>query len=246
LVLERGVAVAVRISFVPDGAIEFPEEVNMLANPNSSREHGQNKHPYVYPLLVSLTDNAEKVYQTLRVFMQAVLFCPETTDHKLKRSSNNTIGVVGLVVNFDHQKDHVDEANIGANLLKVVHTFIKYANNLARRPFNGEASETFQFPNEFREGTNYTRANPHRRHLGQVISPKDSVAYMECIFEGMTFDQLVCDRDIIEGMYGSVNEGNALVAIARPNFVPLSDTNDGHRDKDNLHEDEIPPFVADP
>jgi hypothetical protein len=177
-------------------------------------QHGQNKHPYVYPLLVSLTDNAKRIYKTLRVFMQAVLFCPETTDRKLKRSSNNTIGVVGLVINFDHQQDHVDEANIGANLLKVVHAFVMYANNLARRPFNREASETFQFANKFREGTNYTRTNPRRRHLGQVISPEDSVAYMERIFEDMTFDQLVCDRDIIEGMYGSVDEGNALVAIA--------------------------------
>jgi hypothetical protein len=38
LVLERGVAMAVHISFVPDGTIEFPEEVNELANPQSSRE----------------------------------------------------------------------------------------------------------------------------------------------------------------------------------------------------------------
>jgi hypothetical protein len=69
---------------------------------------------------------------------------------------------------------------------------------------------------------------------------------MERIFEDMTFDQLVCDRDIIEGMYGSVDEGNALVTIARPSFVPLADRNDSHPDKDNHHKDEIPPFVADP
>jgi hypothetical protein len=69
-------------------------------------------------------------------------------------------------------------------------------------------------------GTGYTRPLPRHRHLGQVISPQDSVFYMERIFEGMTFDEIVSNPDIMATMYGSIKEGNTLVSIARPGFLP--------------------------
>ena len=208
-------------------------------------QHGRSKHAYVYPLLTSLTDDAERVYQTFRIFMQAVLFCNDAPDRKLKKNSSTTIDVIGLVVTFDQQQDHITETNIGANLLKVVRALVNFANNLARRPFNGEASETFTYTNEFHVGTDYTRPLPRRRHLGQVISPQDSVFYMERIFEaGTTFDEIVNDADIMATMYGSIKEGNALVSIARPGFLPQENRNKDHP-ADN-HATDLVAFVAEP
>ena len=106
--------------------------------------------------MTSLSNNAEQVYQTFRVFMQAGLFCKEAPDRKLEKNPSTTIDVIGLVVTFDQQQDHITETNIGTNLLKVVQALVNFANNLARRPYNGEASETFTYPNEFRVGTDYT------------------------------------------------------------------------------------------
>jgi hypothetical protein len=208
-------------------------------------QHGKSKHAYVYPLLASLTDDAERVYQTFRVFMQAVLFCNDAPDRKLKKNPSTTINVIGLVVTFDQQQDNITESNIGANLLKVVRALVNFANSLARRPFNGEASETFTYANEFRVGTDYTRSLPRRRHLGQVISPQDSVFYMERIFEGMTFEEIVNDPDIITAMYGSIKDGNALVSIARPGFLPQENGNEDHPTDDN-HDTDLAAFVAEP
>jgi hypothetical protein len=208
-------------------------------------QHGKSKHPYVYPLLMTLTENAQRIYQSLRVYMQAVLYCGEVADRKLKKSPGSTIDVIGLIINFDQQQDNFNETNIGANLLKVVQALVKYANNLARRPFNGEASETFTYRNEFRVGTNYTRTLQSRRHLGQVISPEDSVIYMERIFEGTTFHEIVNDHDIMTCMYGSMEEGNALITIARPGFIPHQDGKEDHPADDN-HDKDLPTFVAEP
>jgi hypothetical protein len=207
-------------------------------------QHGKSKHAYIYPLLISLGEDAGRVYDTFQVFMQAVLFCNDTPDRKLKKNpSPSTIDVVGLVVMFDQEQDHITEANIGANLLKVVRALVTFANNLARRPSNGEASQTFTYANEFHVGTDYTRPLPRRRHLGQVISPQDSVFYMERIFEGMTFDEIANDPDIMATMYGSVQEGNALVTIARPGFLPQENGNEDHPADDDHHTNPVP-FVA--
>jgi hypothetical protein len=150
-------------------------------------QQGRNKHAYVYPLLTSMTNDPDRVYQVFWVFMQAVLFCKDAPDYyKLKKNPSTTLNVIGLVVTFDQEQDHITETNIEANLLKVVSALVGYANNLAKRPFNGEASQTFTYTNEFRARTSYTRPLPQRRHLGQVISPQDSVFYMERIFESMT------------------------------------------------------------
>jgi hypothetical protein len=192
-----------------------------------------------------LADNDEHVYRTLRVYMQAALFSADTPDRKLKISPSTTIDVVGLVVTFDQQEDHITEANIRPNLLKVVEQLVKYANNLARKPWNGEASQTFTFRNEFRVGTDYTRPLPQRRHLGQAISPEDSVIYMERIFQDMTFHEIVNDPEIMAKMYGSREKGNALVTIARPGFLPDQDGNEEHPDHDN-HDEHLPAFVAEP
>jgi hypothetical protein len=171
---------------------------------------------------------------------------PQRPRPQAEKSPGSTIDVVGLVVNFDQQHDHINEANIKPNLLKVLQALVRHANNLARRPSNGEASETFTYSNEFQQGTDYTRALPRRRHLGQVISPEDSVTYMERIFDGaMTFDEMVSDHDIMAGMYGTVEAGNALIAIARPTFVRREDVN--HDDSSNDGpDDELPTFVAEP
>jgi hypothetical protein len=207
-------------------------------------QHGKSKHAYVYPLLTSLANDAERVYQTLRVFMQAVLFSKDAPDGKLKKNPSTTIDVVGLVITFDQEQDHITETNIGANLLKIVRTLVTFANSLARRPFNGEASETFTYTNEFHVGTDYTRPLlPRRRHLGQVISPQDSVFYMEQIFESMTFDEIVNDPDIMATMYGSIKEGHTLVTIARPGFLPNG--NEDHPADDN-HDTDLAAFVAEP
>ena len=195
--------------------------------------------------MTSLTNDAEQVYQTFRVFMQAALFCQEAPDRKLKKNPSTTIDVIGLVVTFDQQQDHITETNIGANLLKVAQALVNFANNLARRPYNGEASETFTYPNEFRVGTDYTRPLPRRRHLGQVISPQDSLFYMEQIFQGMTFDEIVNDPDIMTTMYGSIKEGNALVSIARPGFLPHENGDEDHPADDN-HDSNLVAFVAEP
>jgi hypothetical protein len=203
-------------------------------------QHGKSKHAYVYPLLMHLTLNTERVYQTLRVFMQATLFSKDTPDRTLKKSPTSTINVVGLVITFDQQQDHVSETNVGANLLKVVQALVKYANNIAHRPFNGEASETFNYKMEFRVGTDYTRTLPHRRHLGQVISPEDSVIYMERIFEGMSFRDIITDPEIMAAMYGNMEEANALVTIARPGSIPDEDGNEHN------HDENLPTFIAEP
>jgi hypothetical protein len=206
-------------------------------------QRGKTKHAYVYPLLTSLTNNAERVYQTLRVFMQAALFCADTPDRKLKKSEGSTIDIMGLVINFDHEQDHVKESNISANLLKVVEALVKYANTLAHRAWNGEARETFTYRNEFRVGNDFTRTKPLRRHLGQVISPEDSVTYMERMFESMTFHAIVNDQEIMAGMYGSLAEANALVRIARPEFTLHGDGNGSNPDEEKQEED-LPTFVA--
>ena len=174
--------------------------------------------------------------------MQVVLFCGEAANRKLKKSPGSTIDVVGLVVNFHQQQDNCNETNIGANLHKVVQASVKYANNIARCPFNRESSETFTYRNEFHVGTDYTHTLPRRPHLGQVISPKDSVIYMEQIFEGTSFHEIVNDHDIMACMYGSMEEGNALVTIARPGFIPHQDGNKDHP-SDNNHDEDIPTFV---
>jgi hypothetical protein len=134
-----------------------------------------------------MTDDPERVYQVFRVFMQAILFCKDAPDHKLKKNTFTTLNVIRLVVTFDQDQDHITKTNIGANLLKVVIVLVGFANNLAHRPFNGEASQTFTYTNEFHVGTAYTRPLPRRRHLGKVILPQDSLFYMERLFEGMTF-----------------------------------------------------------
>ena len=195
---------------------------------------------------MSLAEDPELVYKTLRVYMQAALFSGETIDRKLKISPDSTMDVLGLVITFDQQEDHITETNVSANLLKVVETVAKYANTLARRPFNGEAKQTFTYKNEFIVGTDYTRTKPRRRHLGQVISPEDSVVYMERIFESMTFHQIVNDPDIIECMYGSVKEGNALVTIVRPEFTPSQDGDDDDPQHDKKEDKQLPTFVAEP
>jgi hypothetical protein len=194
---------------------------------------------------MNLTEDTQRVYQTLRIFMQAILFCAETPDRKMKKSMDSTLNVTGLVITFDQQLDHIDETNIGANLLKIVQALVKHANNLARRPFNGEASQTFTYKNEFRQGTDFTRTKPHRRYLGQAIAPEDSITYMQRIFKTVTFDEIVSNSDIIEGMYGSMEEGNALVTIARPGFVPQETGNEDRPGEENHHED-LPTFVAEP
>lgn len=208
-------------------------------------QHGQSKQAYIYPLLMMLTNDKDRVYETLRVYMQAVLFCKDTDDRKLKKVGSSTIDVVGLVITFDQQQDHITETNIGANLLKIVQSVVTYANNLARRPYNGEAAETFTYKNEFRVGNNYTRPLPNQRHLGHVISPEDSVTYMEKILHPMTFNAIVNDEEIMTSMYGTIEEGKALVTIARPGFIPREDGNGDQPDHGNDDKD-IPLFVAEP
>ena len=213
-------------------------------------QHGKSKHAYVYPLLCALAKNAERVYEAFRIFLQAVIFCEETPDHKLKKDANSTINIVGLVLTFDQQEDKINESNIGPNLLKVVKGLVIYANNLALRPFNGETTETFNYRNAFHLGTCYTRSTlALRRHLGQAISPEDSVVYMEKIFPLLTFHEIVQDHDIMTAMYGTMEKGNALVAIARPGFIPNEDTNEDHpnnADHDHDHDHDLPVFVAEP
>jgi hypothetical protein len=205
-------------------------------------QHGKHNHAYVYPLLTALGQDPLKAYETLRIFVQATLFNNDTPDRKLKK--NETHDVVGLVITFDQQEDNFSEANIDANLLKVVKTLVQYANNLARRPYNGEASDTFQFKNDFCVGTDYTRKpQERRRYLGLVISPTDSVSYMERIFDGRTFSDIVHDAEIMKCMYGTMEEGNALVAIARPGFVPREDGNEDRPNNDEPDGD-LPKFLA--
>ena len=127
----------------------------------------------------------------------------------------------------------------------MVQALVKYAINLARCPFNGEASETFTYRNEFRVGTNYTCTLQSRHHLGQAISPEDSVIYMEQIFEGTTFHEIINNRDIVTCMHGSMEEGNAVVTIARPGFIPNQDANKDHPVDDN-HDKDLLTFVAKP
>jgi hypothetical protein len=201
-------------------------------------QHGRsNNHPYVYPLLINLADDAQRAYQTLRIFMEATLFCQETQDRKLMRGPNSTIEVKGLIVTFDHEEDRITESNIGANLLKVVNALVLLANTLARRPWNNNAKETYQYRNDFRVGTDYTRTQPQRRHLGETICPDDSVWYMERLFKPMPFEEIVNDQDIMAGMYQTIKEGNALVAIARPEFMPHGNGN---------QTDGLPTFLAAP
>jgi hypothetical protein len=205
-------------------------------------KHARDKHACVCPLLTKLSENMQQVCDTLRIFMQAALFCNETPDGKLKKSPN--IDVIGLIITFDHQQDHIKEANTHANLLKVVEALVVCANKLARRPFNGEASETFNCPNEFRVGTDCTRTPPRRRHLGQVVSPADSATCMERIFEGMSFHEIVNDHDIMTAMCGSVEEANKLASTARSEFTPRVGNEDDPNDNDG--DEDLPTFVAKP
>ena len=102
-----------------------------------------------------------------------------------------------------------------------------------------------RYKNAFQEGTDYTRALPHRRYLGQVISPEDSVTYMERIFNDASFDEIVADHDIITGMYGTMEEGRALMEVARPGEMPQPDGAEDHPGDDN-HDEDLPHFVAEP
>jgi hypothetical protein len=68
---------------------------------------------------------------------------------------------------------------------------------------------------------------------------------MNWIFEGMTFDEIVNDPDIMATMYGSIKEGNALVSIARPGFLPHENGNEDHP-ADNHHDTNLVAFVAEP
>ena len=208
-------------------------------------QHGRNAHPYVYPVLMTLTRDTQLAYKTLRIFMQAVLFSKDTEDRKLKQTNDPTKNVYGLVINFDQQQDHINQTNIKANLLKIVKTLLVYANNIARKPYNNEPTETFTYKNEFQKGNDFTRKNPAPRFLGQLISPQDSVSYMERIFDNMTFEEIVKDHDIIAGLYGNIKEGHALIAIDRPRSIHQEDGDNDHTSNDDNEED-FPAFVAEP
>jgi hypothetical protein len=67
------------------------------------------------------------------------------------------------------------------------------------------------------------------------------------IFEGdMTFKEITQDADIMAGMHGTVEQGNALVTIGKPGFSPHEEGDHDHpRRKDNQEED-LPTFVAKP
>jgi hypothetical protein len=203
-----------------------------------------NNYAYVYPLLMNLDEDAERAYETLRVFMEATLFCQETRDRKLMKTPDSTLQVKGLVITFDNDADRVTEINIGANLLKVVEAMVQYANTLARRPWNLNAKETFQYRNDFRVGTDYTRTEPQRRHLGEAICPDDSVWYMERLFKPMPLEDIVNDQDIMAGMYRTVEKGNEMVTIARPELAPEENGNDNGNN--NNHNNDLPTFVAAP
>ena len=68
---------------------------------------------------------------------------------------------------------------------------------------------------------------------------------MEQIFQGMTFDEIVNDPDIMTTMYGSIKEGNALVSIARTGFLPHQN-GDEHHPADDNHDSNLVAFVAEP
>jgi hypothetical protein len=232
----------------PQGKVRSVEVDYEILNPLGTclitfSQHGKIRHAYVYPLLMTLNEDPQQAYKVFRIFMPAILCSAETPDRKMLRTPTSTLNVTGLVIIFDQQQDHVAEANIRANILKIVQTLVNYANNLARRPFNHDTSQTFTYPNEFREGTDFTRAGPHRRHVGQAIAPQDSVTHMERIFETMDFDEIATDPEIMEGVYGSVAEGNAIVTIARPGFVPQELGNKHDPDEHNPAPD-LPSFVA--
>jgi hypothetical protein len=61
----------------------------------------------------------------------------------------------------------------------------------------------------------------------------------------MTFDEIVSDPDIMATMYGSIKEGNTLVSIARPGFLPHENENEDHPANDN-HNTNLAAFVAEP
>ena len=208
-------------------------------------QRGKNKQAYVYPLLVKLGGDPDDAYRTLRIYMQASLFSHGTPDRKLKISAESTINVYGLVVTFDQQNDHINEANVGKNLRKMVELLVKSANTIAHRQFNGQAKETFNYKNEFHVGNNFTRTGVNRRHLGTLISPEDSVTCIERIFPDLSLQEIVDDRDIMEGMHGNVDEGNAMVAIERPDVRPHNGQNE-EEPRDDNHEEQLPSFVADP
>jgi hypothetical protein len=209
-------------------------------------QHNKSKSAYVHPLLKNLEENAEQIYETCRIFSQAALFDPDTPDRKQKKTPGGTLNVNGLVITFNFSKDHITETNVLINVRKAVQALVTYANIIAHRPWNDNAAETFTYKSEFCQGTDYTRTGASRRHLGQVISPEDSVYYMERMFDGdMTFEEITQDPDIMAGMYGTLERGNALVTIGKPGFTPHEKEDPEHPKKDN-QEGDLPVFVAEP
>jgi hypothetical protein len=69
--------------------------------------------------------------------------------------------------------------------------------------------------------------------------------YMERLFEGMTFDEIVNGPDIMATMYGTLKEGNTLVSVARPGFLPHENENEDHP-ADNNRDTDLIAFVAKP
>jgi hypothetical protein len=210
--------------------------------------HARSTHAYIYPLLSNLFDDPDRSYNTFRIVAQAVLYSPETPDRKLKKPGISDMNIMGLVVTFDTKQDQINETNVVANLLKVVRALVVYANRLANRPNDGDTSHTFTYANDFQEGQNYTRAGKSpQRPLGLVISPEDSVNYMEQIFKPVLLFEIARDKEIMTCMYGSVEHGNAIVAIAKPSLAQLDDDgNQPHTGNDDDNDDGIlPPFVAD-
>jgi hypothetical protein len=61
----------------------------------------------------------------------------------------------------------------------------------------------------------------------------------------MTFEEITQDPDIMAGMYGTLERGNALVTIGKPGFTPHEKEDPKHPKKDN-QEGDLPVFVAEP
>ena len=68
---------------------------------------------------------------------------------------------------------------------------------------------------------------------------------MQKIFKDLSFHEIVQDEDIMIGMYGTVEQANAFVAIARPGYTSHDNGNELFSDNDN-HDSNFNSFVAEP